>query len=82
MLDGQYSQTKNLHIKLQAKLQNEKVPSLKQLQTYMRDKRIKSGDLDELNEYVQKFEYKSTMQDHDIFVFGYSGDGSEERHFH
>jgi hypothetical protein len=52
VLDGQYCQPKKLHIK-QAKLQNETVPSLKQLQTCMRDSRVRGGDndnLDELNE--------------------------------
>ena len=49
------------------------MPSLEQIQNYIRNRRYRIGelnDIDELKEFIQSLKYDDDLADDDIFVFG------------
>ena len=85
------SRPKRLHVKLQKlksknKFNFDHMPTLKQIQDYINNRKKKIGDdnnLNELKTFVEQLKYVDDVtKDDDLFTFGEKfGDGSESEHF-
>ncbi len=77
---------KHIHLKLSEEISAKLMPSLLQVQTYVKNRRNRMGnndDIESLREYLKEFRLRSDHGDHDMFIFGCQlGDGSDEDHFH
>jgi hypothetical protein len=80
-----------LHVKLEKlkrkqKIEIDHMPTLKQIQDFVSNRRRKIGDynnMDELKSFISNLSYKEGVtEDHELFVFGAKlGDSSENNHF-
>jgi hypothetical protein len=80
-----------LHIQLEKlkrtnKVEIDRMPTLKQVQNYVNNRRRRLGDynnIDELKKIVADLDYDDGVtEDHELFTFGEKfGDGDENNHF-
>jgi hypothetical protein len=62
------------------------MPTLTQIQSYVKYRKAKLGDnanIEDLKAYAETLQYHEDIEENEMFVFGEDyGDGSDKAHFH